>query len=145
MKLASVALVALALVGCSKSSEDKAKDMGKQVEAEAKDLGHKVVVEAKKDEKLAEKKIEIGAVVDFAEGMKVLCEAVSAEVTTYHQLSDATSDALHKHPNPEVIKLWGSLADVTPADRVPKVQAMADRAALKTCPLIDWLKQEHAK
>jgi hypothetical protein len=136
MKVALLALV-LAL-GCSKTNEDKAKDVGKKVEAEAKDLGKKIEVEAKKDIKLAQKPLVLGPPVEFAEGMKVLCESVHAE-TTRDQFNAAISDALHHHPNAEVISFWQSVGDMPSDERLRKLKVMTDRAALATCPLADWL------
>src|SRR4051812_45469601 len=130
--------VALLAVGCSKADKDKAKEVGNEVEVQAKEMGKKIEVEAKKDEKLAERKIVIGTPVDFAEGMKALCESVGADAAdvTPEKLMVQTSDALHQHPNAEVVTFWGAMGGVAPQDRATKLKAMVDKAGLTSCPLL---------
>jgi hypothetical protein len=135
-----LALIVILLgLGCSKSNEDKAKEVGKNVEAKAKELGQKVEVEAKKDEKLAEKKVAIGAPVDFAAGMQVLCDALpdDGKTRTPTEQAELVRVALEQHPNPEVLKLMGAMATITPADRPAKFQESLTRANIKSCKFYD--------
>jgi hypothetical protein len=122
-------IIALALVACSKSNEDKAKDLGNKAEVEAKKAGHELAK-------------PVGDVADFATGMTALCAAAPAEPVTAETLSAATGEALRLHPNAEVVTFWKSVGSLPMTDIVARLREQATKAKLATCPLADKLDKK---
>ena len=140
---ASVSM-ALLVLGCSTADKEKAKEVGNEIEVKAKQVGKKIEVEAKKDEKLAEKKIVIGAPVDFAQGMKALCDAAPADARP-ETVQAAVAETTKQHPNEEVLQFWGTLNGTPMADRPAKMKPMIERAGLTSCLLADRLQATQPK